>query len=347
MKTELEQFEELLHSLNLEEEDQNRLRDVLLNIRKGYQRLDFMLNRTLKDKFIAINLLNTTIQDLKEKKAYIEKTNEQLLIQKKEIEAKNIELEQQKKIVEDQSKILQRNLKELEQSYQELEQFAYIASHDLKSPLRSISSFGQLLQKRHSSQLDRDGNEFVGFMLDNASKMDGIIQDLLKYSRAGVSKKEFVLADLEHLLEVAKINLQPIIQKSSAAIHTTALPTLSVIKRGISQLFEQLLSNAIKFCKPAITPVIHISAQEEEHFWHFEVKDNGMGLDESYHDKVFQPHQRFGEHKTHHTGMGLAICRKIIRFHNGQIWYKSVVGEGATFHFTIAKGLGERNGRPV
>lgn len=337
MKTELEKMKALLLSLKLGEEDQMRLQEVLMNIHKGYQRLDFMLKRTLKDKSIAVNLLNTTIDDLKEKKAYIESTNEQLLIQKKEIEEKNVELEKQKKIVEDQSKILQRNLKELEQSYQELEQFAYIASHDLKSPLRSISSFGQLLQKRHSSQLDRDGNEFVGFMMENANKMDGIIQDLLKYSRAGVSKKEVELVDLAYLLEIVQINLQALIKDTGTIIHCGPLPKLFVIKKGIIQLFEQLLSNAIKFRKAGTNPIIHISAQQEGLFWHIEVKDNGIGLNESFHDKVFQPHQRFGERDTRHTGMGLAICRKIIRFHNGQIWYKSEPGKGTTFHFRISQ----------
>lgn len=337
MKTELEKFEELLQTLKLKEKETQSLEAILMGIRKGYQRLDFMLKRTLKDKSIAVNLLNTTITDLQGKKTYIEQTNTQLLIQKKEIEEKNIELELQKKIVEDQSKILQRNLQELEQSYLELEQFAYIASHDLKSPLRSITSFGQLLQKRHADQLDRDGKEFIGFIIENASKMDGIIQDLLKYSRAGVSKKVVELADLGYLLEIAQVNLQAQIKKSGALIICSELPQLNVIKKGIIQLFEQLLSNAIKFRKPTTNPIIHISAQQEGLFWHIKVKDNGIGLNESFHDKVFQPHQRFGERDARHTGMGLAICRKIIRFHNGRIWYKSTPGEGAVFHFTISQ----------
>lgn len=337
MKTELEKLKALLASLSLESEVQHQLERMIEDIHKRYHRLDFMHKRTLKDKSIAVNLLNTTIKDLQEKKAYIEKTNEQLLIQKKEIEEKNIELEKQKRIVEEQSKILQRNFKDLEQSYLELEQFAYIASHDLKSPLRSITSFGQLLQKRHSSQLDRDGNEFVGFMLENAIKMDAIIQDLLEYSWAGGSKKTFEPADLEYLLEVATINLHNEIEKSGAIIQHDPLPQLVVIKKGISQLFQQLLSNSIKFAKEGTTPVIHISVREDGNFWHFEVKDNGLGLDESFHDKVFQPHQRFGERQSRHTGMGLAICRKIVRLHYGQIWYKSTPGDGATFHFTISQ----------
>lgn len=337
MKTELEKLEVLLHAVNLAEEDRRQLLDLLLALEKGHQRLDFMLRRTLKDKSIAVNLLNTTITDLQEKKAYIEKTNEQLLIQKREIEEKNKALEQQKKIVEDQSRILERNLRDLEQSYEELEQFAYIASHDLKSPLRSISSFAQLLQKRNAAQLDRDGNEFIGFMLENANKMDGIIQDLLKYSWAGGNKKAFELAAIETLLEIAQINLHVAIRESGATIHHDKLPELSVIKKGISQLFQQLISNAIKFRKKDTPPEIHVSAHQEEGFWHFAVKDNGIGLDESFHDKVFQPHQRFGERQSRHTGMGLAICRKIVRLHNGQIWYRSTPGEGATFHFTISQ----------
>ena len=337
MKTELDKLKALLASLDLEVEVKQHLEEMIQGIQKGYHRLSFMHKRTLKDKFIAVNLLNTTIKDLQEKKAYIEETNQRLLIQKKEIEEKNKELEEKKQIVEEQSKILQRNFKDLEQSYQELEQFAYIASHDLKSPLRSITSFAQLLQKRHSQQLDGDGNEFIGFMLENAGKMDGIIQDLLKYSWAGGSKKIFELADVEYLLEVAEINLHNEIKESGATILHDPLPQLYVIKKGISQLFQQLFSNAIKFAKEGIVPQIHVSAIEEGKFWHFAVKDNGVGLDESFHDKVFQPHQRFGERQSRHTGMGLAICRKIVRLHNGQIWYESTPGNGTTFHFTISQ----------
>ena len=257
MKEELQKIAALINSFDLGEDEKQALFNSFNTVKKGYQRIDFMLNRTLKDKSIAINLLNQTIEDLQEKKNYIEKTNEQLLEQKKEIEGKNRELEQQKQLVEEQSQKLQRNLQTLELAFEELERFAYIASHDLKSPLRTISSFAQLLEKRYHQNLDQDAQDFLGFIIENAAKMDGIIQDLLEYSRAGGRPKEMVEAQLNNLIEIVKFNTLGLLKRNEVTIQYENLPRIKVIKKSIIQLFQYLVTYAIRFRGEA-NPIITI-----------------------------------------------------------------------------------------
>ena len=337
MEEELKRISELIDSLALEKEDEATFFEQCDAVKKKYHRMHFMLNRTLNDKSIAINLLNQSIEDLQTQTAYIEKTNEQLLIQKKEIEAKNRELELQKQLVEEQSKKLQRNLKALELAFEELERFAYIASHDLKNPLRTISSFAQLIDKRYKKDLDADAQDFLGFIVENAAKMDGIIQDLLEYSRAGGRPKEMVETDLNNLIEIVKFNTLSLLKENNVEIKYEGLPRLKVVKKSIVQLFQYLVTNAIKFRKE-LDPIIEINCAQEEGFWHFKVADNGQGMDESLQEKAFQPFLPVdGDHRNN-TGTGLAICKKIVRMHNGKIWYESEPGEGTTFHFTLPAG---------
>ncbi len=310
-------------SLSLPEETRSELLNYATKHNKEVQRFDFMLKRTIKDKAIMINLLNRSIDELR--------------LRQEEVESTNRELQHQKQLVEEQTAQLSEQLKMLEKSYAELEQFSYIASHDLKSPLRTIASYAGLLKRRYAGQLDAEAIEFVEYIVKGASHMNEIIRDLLEY--AGLSKEGS--AEEVNFNEVAQIvvqNLATEIKESQAEIFIPELPTLNAYRTGIMQLFQNLVANAIKF-KGDQPPVICIEVKERLKFWQFTVTDNGLGLDESYQQKAFLPFQRINHLDRPGTGMGLAICKKIAKLHKGDIWYKSEMGKGATFYFTLSKSL--------
>lgn len=302
---------------------------------KEYQRVDFSLKRTLKDKSIVVNLLEKTIEDLQEQQAYVEQTNQQLSQHQIEIEAKNEKLEDQKQLIEANSLELKKNLQALENSYSELEQFSYIASHDLKSPLRTIAGYARLLQRRYSHQLDGEAEEFLTFIINGVKHMNDTICDLLEYSKAGKQSKNFELTNLNHSIEVVKFNLQQEIKKAEAQIITENLPQLFVLKSGMIQLFQNLIGNAIKF-KSNRPPIIKISATHQSQQCTLKIEDNGVGMDENFQHKAFQPFQRLNNIERPGTGMGLAICKKIVQLHEGTIHYSSS-GEGTAFFVTLPK----------
>lgn len=302
---------------------------------KDLYRMDFQMKRILKDKFIIVNLLNKTIEDLKEQQAFIENVNQELSQQKAEIEKKNLELHLQKAVVEEQSEKLSENLEALAMSYKELEQFSYIASHDLKSPLRTIASYAQLLKRRYYKSIDKEADEFIEFIVKGTNQMNEIIRDLLEYSQSG-RDKAFDVIDLNDTLEMVQFNLQAEIQESQATIRYSDLPSLFVHKSGMLQLFQNLVGNAIKF-RGNDPPLIIIDHAANRNTWQFTVSDNGLGMDESFQEKAFQPFQRIGYLDRPGTGIGLAICRKIVKMHKGDIWYQSQSGKGTAFHFTIAQ----------
>ncbi len=336
MRTNVQQIINYVQTLNISDTDKQELLSHIKELEKDVMRSDFRVKRTLKDKSIVINLLNTTIEDLQKQQAYVEKTNKKLSKQKKEIERKNIELERQKIVVEKQAKMLEKNLNELERSYNELEQFSYIASHDLKSPLRTIASYAQLLKRRYLGKIDVEADEFISFIVRGANHMDEIIRDLLEYSRSG-RDKEFVETDLNNTLEVVKFNLRDEIVQNKASIDYVRLPKLVVNKSGIIQLFQNLVGNAIKFRREDQFPSICIESHKNGTHWHFKVSDNGVGMDESYQEKAFLPFQRINNLDRPGTGMGLAICKKIVKMHKGEIWYNSNEGPGTTFYFTLSQ----------
>ncbi len=238
---------------------------------------------------------------------------------------------------------------DLERSNAELKRFAYIASHDLQEPLNHVSNYVQLLEMRYGDHLDEDAKEFIGFTVDGVSLMQTLIDDVLVYSKVDTQGSEFTVTDAGVALEKALTNLQRRISASNAQINIIdSLPTLRADSTQLMQLFQNLIVNAIKFRSAAPLQVdIRVERQEDE--WLFSVQDNGIGIDPQYSDRIFVIFQRLHTRDEYPgTGMGLAICKKIIECHRGKIWVESELGKGATFYFTIPVGGGERdlrNGR--
>ncbi len=307
---------------------------LLQRIEKDLLVSEFKWQRLAKDKTITENLLQRSIEDLEEQRRLTEEKNTILEQQKREIEIKNLELRYQKQLVEDRSAKLRGNLEKLEQSYQELEQFSYIASHDLKSPLRTIANFAQLLKKRYSGQLDQQADEFINYIVSGANNMSTVISDLLEYSRVGFKEKDFAPTNLNTILELVQFNLADAIHRSEATIVVAELPTIMANKQGMMQVFQNLIGNAIKF-RGDRSPVIEISSSQQDGKWSFAVRDNGVGMDEKHQEKAFMPFQRLNNSERPGTGMGLAICKKVIQLHHGTIRYASVPGTGTTFHFSV------------
>ena len=237
----------------------------------------------------------------------------------------------------------------LERSNKELEQFAYIASHDLQEPLRMISSYTQLLGKRYRGKLDSDADEFIGFAVDGANRMQTLITDLLAYSRVMTRGNKFLLTNCEHALGQAHVNLRLAIEESHVIITHDPLPTVMADEGQLTQLFQNLISNAIKF-RGETSPHVHVSAIKSEEGrkqkaegsgqstadWTFSVRDNGIGIDPQYRERIFVIFQRLHTRSEYPgTGIGLAICKRIVERHGGRIWIESEPGKGTTFYFTI------------
>ncbi len=229
---------------------------------------------------------------------------------------------------------LKQTLTELERSNKDLEQFAYAASHDLQEPLRTVSNFSQLLGRRYKGELDAKADQFIGFIVDGATRMQQMIDDLLAYSRVSTRAKPFQPTDCEIVFNQALTNLKVAIEESDALVTHDPLPTVIADASQMVQLFQNLLSNAIKFRKEK--PSITVSAVQREDEWLFSVEDNGIGIAPEFMEHIFKMFQR--EHASAEypgTGVGLAICKKIVERHGGRIWVKSEQGKGSMFYFTI------------
>ncbi|WP_022851175.1 ATP-binding protein [Limisalsivibrio acetivorans] len=225
---------------------------------------------------------------------------------------------------------------ELERSNEELEQFAYIASHDLQEPLRMIASYTQLLKKRYSDKLDEDAIEFIDYAVDGANRMQVLINDLLKYSRVGTKGEEFTHVNMNDVLDMVKANLKAPIEETGAVVEHGKLPTIMADSSQMVQLFQNLIGNAIKFRKEGETPKIEIFTEKKGKFFRFGVKDNGIGIEEKYLERIFVIFQRLHTRDEFPgTGIGLAICKKIVERHGGEITVESISGEGSTFLFTL------------
>lgn len=224
---------------------------------------------------------------------------------------------------------------ELLRSNEDLERFAYVVSHDLQEPLRQIVGFARLLKRRNASQLDADGIEFVDFIVESGSRMQNLIGDLLAFSRAGKGGKKTTRVYLRDAIEAALQNLRAAVSESEAMITQEPMPELEGDEVQLVQLFQNLIANAIRF--RADRPLrIHLGARKKEHEWLFSVSDSGSGLRPENIEKVFEMFQRFPEgRKDGGTGIGLAICKRVVEVHGGRIWVESELGEGTTFYFTL------------
>ncbi len=236
-----------------------------------------------------------------------------------------------------QKKTLEEYALKLEQSNKDLEQFAYIASHDLREPLRTITGYVQLIENKYKDKLDADANQFIHFIIDGTHRMDTLIIDLLSYAQVSTQVPVKEQIDSSVVLNYVIAGSQENIQKNRARITVGPMPVVYANKQQLIQVFQNLINNAIKFHRD-ISPEIYISAKELENHWQFAVSDNGIGIDTKYSERIFVIFQRLNHKNLYSgTGIGLTICKKIIEQHEGKIWFESELNKGSTFYFTIKK----------
>jgi PAS domain S-box-containing protein len=230
---------------------------------------------------------------------------------------------------------LRESAAELARSNRELDQFASVVSHDLQEPLRTVRGFADLLQKKYAKQLDAEAGTFIKYAVDGATRMERLIKALLAYARVGTRRREPVPINAGEVLRQALDDLHQSIQDAVAEITHSELPTVRADPSQLAQLFQNLLGNALKF-RSESPPKIHVDAHRDGDCWQFSLRDNGIGIDPKYHDQVFDVFRRLNRREEYEgTGIGLAICKKIVDRHGGRIWVESQPGQGATFHITL------------
>ena len=235
--------------------------------------------------------------------------------------------------------VLQQQAEELVRSNADLEQFAYAASHDLQEPLRVIAGYVHLLEERYADQLDQDARDFIGFAVDASHRMRTLINDLLEYSRVESHGNPFETVDCNSALSEAMADLEVSIEESGATLTSDPLPEVYGDPVQIAHVLENLIGNGIKFRKENALPVIHVSSRLDGNDWQISVRDNGIGIRPRYHDRIFGMFKRAHKRSKYPgTGIGLALCLKMVERHGGRMWVESEVGRGSTFHFTIPTG---------
>ena len=293
------------------------------------------VNEVLRKQKKAKELLDAKrlrVEELNQTMGKLENTNEELRahISKLENSAEsqsNIHEEQLKKIMDD-----------LNRSHEDFQQFAYVTSHDLQEPIRTIASFTQLLAKRYKNKIDEDSDEFMDYIVDAAKRMQQMIKDLLKYSRVVSRGKIFKPTNSEEIIEYALSNLKTQIEDEDAEITYDKLPKVTADSGQLLQLFQNLVENAIKFRQFAVQPKVHISCNEHKNEYVFSVADNGIGIEEQYFDRIFTIFQRLHTKEEYEgTGIGLSVAKRIVERHGGQIWVESEPDVGSTFYFTLLK----------
>ncbi len=262
--------------------------------------------------------------------------NKELAFQNEEKAKRAAELIIANKELAYQNEEKEKRAKELENANKDLEQFAYVASHDLQEPLRMISSFIQLLERKYKDKLDQDANEYIHFVVDGAARMQQLLINLLDFSRISTHAKPFVQVNTKTIVGQVVSILHQLITANNALIDCDDLPLVTADESQIMRVFQNLIENAIKFKRKTELPKIHISCTKQDNMYRFSVADNGIGIEMQYHDKVFSVFQRLHSAKDYPgTGIGLSICKRIVERHEGTIWFESVVNEGTTFYFTI------------
>lgn len=230
---------------------------------------------------------------------------------------------------------IERQASQLEQANIELGQFAYVASHDLQEPLRTVANFVEVLQEDYASHLDEEAHRYFGLITDSTLRMKTLVKDLLDYSRIG-REREFEPVDCNILLHEIKDDLSSLISEKDAQLKLEHLPTIPGSKTDLRLLFQNLINNGIKFGKPGQAPKIRLSAKRIEDNWQFMVEDDGIGISEDYHEKIFIIFQRLHNKREYEgTGIGLAHCKKIVDLHSGSIWVESSLGKGSTFFVSL------------
>jgi len=295
----------------------------LVRLQKGTRaiaegKLDYRVGIASRDEIgeLAANF-NTMAERLEHSYSELEKSRDELEIKVRERTAE-----------------LQRTAEELHRSNIELQQFAYVASHDLQEPLRTISSFLQLIEKRYADSIGGEAKEFIGFSVAAANRLQEMIRALLEYSRVQTRGSPFAVVKTQAVLNEAVNNLGKAIEESGASITADPLPQIYGDSGQLVRLFQNLLANAIKF-RVSRPPVIHVSSEKKQGEWLFCVEDNGIGMDPKYADRVFTIFQRLHGRDMPGIGMGLAVCKRIVERHGGRIWVESETGKGARFCFTI------------
>lgn len=224
----------------------------------------------------------------------------------------------------------------LRRSNQELEQFAYVASHDLQTPLRAVTSFAGLLQKRYGERLDARGHTYLSHIVQGGERMKRLVDDLLAFSRVHTQQRPPQPVDSANTLREVVELLGPELEASGGWVTSGPLPWVQADEGQLSRLLVNLIGNALKYRRPEVPPRVHVTAQPEGSLWRFAVADNGVGIDARYHEQVFVPFQRLhAQDDIEGTGLGLAVSRKIVERHGGQLWLESVPGQGSTFFLTL------------
>jgi signal transduction histidine kinase len=255
--------------------------------------------------------------------------------QTRDLERSNAQLDTRTKDLERSNEQLDTRTKDLERSNAELEQFAYVASHDLQEPLRKVASFCQLLERRYKGQLDERADQYIAFAVDGAKRMQILINDLLAFSRVGRIVREAVAVSCDAVLDQALANLGDVVERTGATVTSEGLPTVSAEVPLLTGVFQNLVGNALKF-RGDDPPEVRVSARRDGDFWEFSVADNGIGIDPEYAERIFVIFQRLHNKADYPgTGIGLAMCRKIVEYHGGTIWLDTTVESGSRFCFTL------------
>ena len=266
----------------------------------------------------------------------ISKLQKQFIKQIEKLNEKNAQLQKEISDYKKHEKELKHFNQELIKANRELEQFAFIASHDLQQPLTTIDGLVQLLSRNYQESLDTKANGYLTRIRSGTIRMKNLIRDLLRYFRIGEQDEDFELIDCNNVLNLVRANLKEMIENNDAVITSDFLPTLMGNSSQITQLFHNIISNAIKFRQPEKPPRIEISVAKRNDQWLFRFRDYGIGIRPQYFEQIFELFQRLhNQHKYHGTGIGLPICRKIVECHGGRIWVESELGSGTTFYFTI------------